>query len=87
MFETTILSRSQREKELAKIESDKEWILSDLKSRLPETLMYTKPLDLDEVQAKYPELAQHVNTLHALDWYQAYLEAAENFDIPSLTKN
>lgn len=86
MFETTILSKDQREKELAKIEADKEWILSDLKSRLPEA-MKCQPLKLDEVKAKCPELVQHCHTLAALEWYESYLEAAENFDIPSLAKN
>lgn len=87
MFESTILSRDQREAELAKIEADRKWILANLKSRLPESLKYNKQLDLDEVKANCPELVQHVNTLFALAWYESYLEEAKNFDIEPLTKN
>jgi hypothetical protein len=87
MLETNILNKEQRDKELAKIAADTKWITEDLKSRLPETLKYIEPLDLDKVIASCPELAQHCNTLAALDWYQAYLEKAEDFNIEPLTKN
>lgn len=87
MFETTILSKNQREKELAKIQADRKWILANLKSRLPEPLRYNKQLDLDEIKASCPELAQHCHSLYALDWYKGYLEAAEDFNIEPLTKN